>query len=62
MIKDAPPDIQESFQYFKDEINQIATVEDLDYLYVKLNGQGADLLLKAIEEEEKANEDEEEQE
>jgi hypothetical protein len=29
-------------------------------LYVKLNGQGADLLLKAIEEEEKVIEEEEE--
>ena len=60
MIKEAPSDVQEAFNQFKDEINQIATVEDLDYLYVKLNGQGADLLLKAIEEEEKVIEEEEE--
>lgn len=44
--------MQSTYEKFKEEINGIASIQDLDYLYAKLNGEGSELLMKAIEEEE----------
>lgn len=62
LIDEASDDMQIAYSKFKDEINQITSVKDLDYLFGKLKGQGSELM-KAVEEEEKRlSEDEPEQE
>ena len=45
MIKDAPGDLQQAFEQFKEEINTITNAKDLDFLYAKLSGESGDLLL-----------------
>jgi hypothetical protein len=49
MIKDAPADVQEAYNKFKEGAHDISSAKDLDYLLAKLKGNGSDLL-KAIEE------------
>lgn len=42
----------EAYKLFIEEAKGISTVQDLDYLFIKLKGTGAEELLKAIDEEE----------
>ena len=49
LIAEAPTDIKEAYDQFKEEINNMATVKDLDYLFAKLSGKSGELLMKAIE-------------
>lgn len=53
MIKNAPADVAEAYKGFLEESRSIGTVQDLDYLYVKLKGTSAEDLIKEVEEEEK---------
>jgi hypothetical protein len=53
MIKNAPADVAEAYKGFLEESRGIGTVQDLDYLYVKLKGTSAEELIKEVEEEEK---------
>ena len=56
MIKEAPPDTAEAYKTFIEESKSISTVQDLDYLYLKMRGTSAEELIKEIEEEEKQEE------
>ena len=53
MIKNAPADVAEAYKGFLEESRSIGTVQDLDYLYVKLKGTSAEDLIREVEEEEK---------
>lgn len=53
MIKNAPADVAEAYKAFLEESRSIGTVQDLDYLYVKLRGKSAEDLIKEVDEEEK---------
>ena len=53
MIKNAPADVAEAYKGFLEESRSIGSVQDLDYLYVKLKGTSAEELIKEVEEEEK---------
>jgi hypothetical protein len=55
MIKNAPADVAEAYKAFLEESQSIGTVQDLDYLYVKLRGTSAEDLIKEVEEEEKSD-------
>ena len=55
MIKNAPADVAEAYKGFLEESRSVGTVEDLDYLYVKLKGVSAEDLIKEFEEEEKSD-------
>jgi hypothetical protein len=55
MIKNAPADVAEAYKGFLEESRSIGTVQDLDYLYVKLRGTSAEDLIKEVEEEEKSD-------
>ena len=55
MIKNAPADVAEAYKAFLEESRSIGTVQDLDYLYVKLRGTSAEDLIKEVEEEEKSD-------
>ncbi len=52
MIKEAPADAAEAYRVFVEESKSIGTVQDLDYLFVKLRGKGAEEIIKEIEEQE----------
>jgi hypothetical protein len=58
MIKEAPGDVAEAYKIFIEESKNIATVQDLDFLFVKLKGTGAEELIKEIEEDAAAAEEE----
>ena len=45
LIKEAPDDIKAAFEVFKEEVTNITSVKDLDFLYAKLSGASGDLLL-----------------
>jgi len=55
MIKNAPADVAEAYKGFLEESRSIGTVQDLDYLYVKLRGTSAEDLIKEVDEEEKSD-------
>lgn len=61
MIKNVPTDLAEAYKVFFEEAKSITSVTDLDYLFIKLKGTGAEELLKEIEEDE-AEEEKQEQE
>jgi hypothetical protein len=48
MIKNAPADVAEAYKAFLEESRSINTVQDLDYLYVKLRGTSAEDLIKEV--------------
>jgi hypothetical protein len=48
MIKNAPADVTEAYKAFLEESRSIGTVQDLDYLYVKLRGTSAEDLIKEV--------------
>jgi hypothetical protein len=50
MIKEAPSDVAEAYKVFLEETKNIASVKDLDFLFMKLKGTGSDELIKEIEE------------
>lgn len=60
MIKEAPADVADAYKIFVEETKSIASVQDLDYLFLKLKGTGSDELIKeieeAVQEEEKSEE------
>jgi hypothetical protein len=41
-MKDAPQDVAEAYKVFIEETKNITTVQDLDYLFMKLKGTGSD--------------------
>lgn len=42
VMKDAPQDVAEAYKVFIEETKNITTVQDLDYLFMKLKGTGSD--------------------
>jgi len=42
--------VAEAYKVFLEETKNIASVKDLDFLFMKLNGTGSDELIKEIEE------------
>ena len=50
IIKEAPSDVAEAYKVFLEETKNIASVKDLDFLFMKLKGTGSDELIKEIEE------------
>jgi len=42
VMKDAPQDVAEAYRVFIEETKNITTVQDLDYLFMKLKGTGSD--------------------
>lgn len=42
VMKDAPQDVAEAYKVFIEETKNISTVQDLDYLFMKLKGTGSD--------------------
>jgi hypothetical protein len=42
VMKDAPQDAAEAYKVFIEETKNITTVQDLDYLFMKLKGTGSD--------------------
>ena len=42
VMKDAPQDVAEAYKVFIEETKNISTVQDLDYLFIKLKGTGSD--------------------
>lgn len=54
MVKNAPADLQEAYNKFKEGAHDISSAKDLDYLLAKLKGNG-DEILKVLEEEDNKN-------
>jgi archaellum component FlaC len=42
VMKDAPQEVAEAYKVFIEETKNISTVQDLDYLFMKLKGTGSD--------------------
>jgi hypothetical protein len=42
VMKDAPQDVAEAYKVFIEETKNITTVQDLDYLFMKLKGTGSE--------------------
>lgn len=42
IMKEAPPDVAEAYKILIDETKNISTVQDLDYLFMKLKGTGSE--------------------
>lgn len=42
VMKDAPQDVAEAYKVIIEETKNITTVQDLDYLFMKLKGTGSD--------------------
>jgi hypothetical protein len=42
VMKDAPQDVAEAYKVYIEETKNITTVQDLDYLFMKLKGTGSD--------------------
>lgn len=42
VMKDAPQDVAEAYKLFIEETKNITTVQDLDYLFMKLKGTGSE--------------------
>ena len=57
MIKDAPSDVAEACKLILEECGSISSASDLDYLFLKLKGTGAEEMLKAIENDDQESED-----
>jgi Zn-dependent M32 family carboxypeptidase len=49
--------VQEAYRILLEEAKNISTAQDLDYLFAQLKGEGSEILQKAIEEEEKQEEE-----